>query len=138
MPPHPPDSFDVLGWIRILLTFTRKTGNILIAKTFYLIVCISSRVILEQAKSKPSKPKPPANAPACKDLEKQALEMELQKQEKQEQEQDDEQKKTWKEWFKCPNFYMVSALSFYLVVRVNGVRVNGVNEAEIPLVSTMF
>lgn len=54
---------------------------------------------------KASKSKPPSSGPECKDLEKQALEIELQKQERQEQQ--NEHKRTWKEWFKNPDFYKI-------------------------------
>ena len=49
-----------------------------------------------------------ADAPLCKDLEKQALEIELQKQERQKQ---DDVKKTWMKWLKNPDFYKVRALA---------------------------
>ncbi|KAL9973204.1 hypothetical protein ACROYT_G019624 [Oculina patagonica] len=63
----------------------------------------------EQANEKTSKPLPPGNAPQCKDLEKQALEIELQRQETKEQQ--DANKKTWKQWLKNPDFYKIVIIS---------------------------
>lgn len=59
----------------------------------------------ELEKQKDLKSKASPNEPECKDLEKQALELDLQRQEKHRQQ--DEQKRTWKEWFKTPDFYKV-------------------------------
>ena len=79
----------------------RQNRNCINSLTGVVSYCFTSE--LEKQKDLKSKASP--NGPECKDLEKQALELELQRQEKHRQQ--DEQKKTWKEWFKTPDFYKV-------------------------------
>lgn len=81
----------------------------------------------EEEENKKQSQNSSADAPLCKDLEKQALEIELQKQERQKQ---DDVKKTWMKWLKNPDFYKI------VIIYMATQNVVNLNQSYFPMYLT--